>query len=47
MQGAVGGLLVGGGGVILSGPAHAPGANPDLDSSGGDNDNEDERVNAV
>ena len=51
MQGAaVGGVLVAGGGVVISGPAHALGANPDPDpDSDGDDegDEDDEWVNAV
>ena len=51
MQGAaVGGVLVAGEGVVISGPAHTLGANPDPhpDSDGDDEgDEDDERVNAV
>ena len=49
MQGcAVGGVLVAGGGVIISGPAHTLGANPDPDGDGDDEgDDDDECVNAV
>ena len=47
MQGAVGGLLVGGG-MILGGPAHTLGANPDPDGSGDNgDDDDDEQVNSV
>ena len=48
MQGpAVGGVLVAGG-VIVGGPAHALGANPDPDGDGDDDgDDDDEWVNAV
>ena len=49
MQGAaVGGVLVARGGVTISGPAHALGANPDPDlDSDDEGDNDDEWVNAV
>ena len=49
MQGAaVGGVLVAGGGVVISGPAHTLGANPDPESDGDDEgDEDDEWVNAV